>query len=129
MTAFQFPCLSSDDHELESVIATVSQQVDVALPNQSPGLTGHSSASVSRSDRSEFEQRCAAVRSSIHSRRQRRGGRVRRGGGADAPPPPSSDDQWQTSTDNRKDIIPEHETDLSAREGFPPPHLLQNREC
>lgn len=43
--------------------------------------------------------------------------------------PRSRDDQWQTSTENRKDIIPEHETDLSAREGFPPPHLLQNREC
>ncbi|KAL1269853.1 hypothetical protein QQF64_032142 [Cirrhinus molitorella] len=74
-----------------SVVATVSQQVDVASPNQSAAFTGHSSVSqsVSRSGRSEFEQRCAAVRFSIHSRADRgEGAAARRGGGADRPPPP-----------------------------------------
>ncbi|CAM4716415.1 unnamed protein product [Leuciscus chuanchicus] len=70
-----------------SVLATVSQQVDVASPNQSPGFTGHSSVSQSVS-RSEFEQRCADVRSTIHSRADRgEGAAARRGGGADKPPP------------------------------------------
>ncbi len=79
--------------------------------------------------RSKFEQRCAAVRSSIHSRADRGEGATARWVGSGQAPSRSWGDQWQASSENRKDIIPEHETNLRARGGVSPPHLLQKRSC
>lgn len=40
----------------------------------------------------------------------------------------SPDDQWQASSENRKDIIPEHETNLRVRAGdFPPSSVREAR--
>lgn len=43
------------------------------------------------------------------------------------PLPCSPDDQWQWSSENRKDIIPEHETNLRARGGFSPSSVREAR--
>ncbi len=91
------------------VVATVSQQVDVASPNQRAAFTGHSSVSQSVS-RSKFEQRCAAVRSSIHSRADRGEGAAARRGGERTDPLPGAG-----ATNGRRAARTERTSYLSTR--------------
>lgn len=67
----------------------MSQQVDVASPNQSPGFTGHSSVSQSVSQPvGVWAALCSCALLHSLSRRQRRGGRREEGWGSGQAPSP-----------------------------------------